>query len=73
MTFQDQKYQNFMKRIFVSLGIRQYHKGEMIAEELDECLEVIFVSQGKYNAGYQVNKKSRYRRQFGESTIIGLF
>lgn len=45
-----------------NLEIRQYAKGEMIAYELDECLEVLFVQQGRYNVGYEVNKKIRYRK-----------
>ena len=60
-------------RIYTSLEIRQYFHGHMIAEELDEGLEVLFVTQGRYNVGYQINKRNRYRRQFGESTIIGAF
>ena len=51
-----------MKRIYTSLEIRLYNKGEMIAHELDECHEVLFVTQGRYNVGYQVNKRNRYRR-----------
>lgn len=45
----------------------------MIAHELDECLEVLFVLQGRYNVGFEVNKQQMYRRQFGHSTIIGGF
>jgi hypothetical protein len=36
-------------------------------------LEVIFVENGKYDYGYEVNKKKIYRRQFGASTMIGGF
>jgi hypothetical protein len=42
-------------------------------KELDECNEVLFVVDGRYNVGYEVNKKVRYRKQFGCSTLIGGF
>lgn len=45
----------------------------MIAQEQDECQEVLFIQQGKYNIGYEVNKRRRYRKQFGPSTIIGAY
>lgn len=56
-----------------SLEIRFYHPKKVILQELDECLEVIFVESGKYDYGYEVNHKKIYRRQFGPSTIIGGF
>lgn len=55
------------------LEMRKFEKGEIIANEMEECLEVIFVEQGRYNIGYEVNKKPFYRVRFGESTIIGGF
>jgi adenosine/AMP kinase len=42
-------------------------------KELDECNEVLFVIDGRYNVGYEVNKNVRYRKQFGYSTLIGGF
>ena len=46
---------------------------EVIHKELDECLEVLFVYDGKYNVGYEINKIRRFRKQFGPSTIIGAY
>jgi hypothetical protein len=45
----------------------------MIRETLDESLDVIFVLKGKYDYGYELNKKLLFRRRFGSSTIIGGF
>ena len=45
----------------------------MIFHELDECLEIYFVMEGKYNVGYQINNTKFWRRQFGHSTVIGGF
>lgn len=56
-----------------SLEIRQIKKGTIIARELDECNEILFVYDGRYNIGYEINKRVRFRKQFGCSTIIGGF
>lgn len=53
--------------------MRQFEAKEIIREELDECLDIIFVESGKYDYGYEINKKKIYRIQFGCSTIIGGF
>jgi hypothetical protein len=29
--------------------------------------------EGRYNIGYEINKKAHFRKQFGSSTIIGSF
>ena len=34
---------------------------------------MIFIEKGKYDYGYEVNKKRIFRRRFGPSTIIGGF
>jgi signal-transduction protein with cAMP-binding, CBS, and nucleotidyltransferase domain len=62
-----------MTRVMESLQIRFFEKGEVIARELDECNEVLFVYHGRYIVGYEVNNYSRFRKQFGYSTIIGGF
>ena len=53
--------------------MRFYRKGEMMAYELEDCQEVLFVFSGKYNVGYEINKKRKYRKQFGHSTVIGAY
>jgi len=57
-----------MTKIMQFLEISQILEGEIIAKELDECNEILFVMDGKYDIGYQINKKIRYRKQFGDST-----
>lgn len=62
-----------MTSILKNLHIRMYEPKEIIVRELDECLEILFIFKGRYNVGYEINKKERYKRQFGCSTIIGGF
>lgn len=45
----------------------------MIANEQDGAQEIYFITDGKYDVGYTVNRKKRYRLQFGERTVIGGF
>ena len=51
-----------MTLIMQNLEVREYHAGEYIAKELDECLEVLFVISGRYNVGYELNNVERYRK-----------
>jgi len=62
-----------MTYIMQNLEIRKLVKGEIIAKELEECGEVLFVMEGRYNIGYEINKIVKFRKQFGPSTIIGSF
>ena len=45
----------------------------LIAAELEECNQIMFVMSGRYNVGFEINKKRYYRKQFGPSTIIGAY
>lgn len=54
-----------------SLEYRSYVADELIANELDECHELLFVQQGKYCVGYQINNKVYYRKELGKYSIIG--
>ena len=45
-----------------NLEIRNYSSGEIVHRELDECMEVLFVMDGKYDIGYEINKKLHWRR-----------
>ena len=62
MTFEDDEYSNFMTKVTQNLEIRKIYKGDIIAKELDECDEILFVFQGKYNIGYEINRKNRFRK-----------
>lgn len=72
-TFDNENYNQFMLQMMSVLEMRRFEKGQIIANEMDESLEVIFVEQGRYNIGYEINKKPFYRVRFGESTSIGGF
>ena len=43
----------------------------MIANECQECREVLYVEQGRYNIGYEINKKVYYGLQLGKLSVIG--
>ena len=45
-----------MIRIMRNLHLRQYKENKIFIKELDECLEVLFVNEGKYDIGYEINK-----------------
>ena len=53
------------------LEIRFYKRNTVIAAEMDECTEVLFVEQGYYKVGYRINNNDYYRRRFGMYTNIG--
>lgn len=69
----NEKYQNFIISIMKNLHARMYEANKINFKELDECMEILFVFKGKYNIGYEINKKQRFKRQFGCSTSIGGF
>ncbi len=62
MKYEDDEYSNFMTKVLQSLEIRKIHKGEMIARILDDSNEILFVFQGIYNIGYEINRKNRYMK-----------
>ena len=39
------------------LEVRSYEKGDFIANEMDESLELLFVESGIYEVGYEINNK----------------
>jgi hypothetical protein len=71
LTFNHDIYSEFMINVMRSLEIYYIPKDFMITAELDECNQIIFVMTGRYNVGYEINKKRYYRKQFGHSTLIG--
>lgn len=63
MTFEnDDRYACFMTQILRSLEARFFTQQQIIAKELDECLEVLFVLEGKYVIGYEINNVKRFRK-----------
>ena len=73
LTFNHDLYSEFMIGIMRSLEINYIPKDTMIAKELDECSLMTFVMHGRYNVGFEINKKRYFRKQFGHSTIIGAY
>ena len=55
-------YSGFMISIMHSLEIENIQAGTMIAAELDESNSVDFVMRGRYNMGFEINKKCYYRK-----------
>ena len=48
-----------------NLEMRFFDKGEIMAKEMDEAWEVLFVDQGFYDVGYEINKKKYLKQTFG--------
>lgn len=71
--YKDNRYCDFMLKLMNHLEIRFYKKNTVIAAEMDECTEVLFVEHGFYKVGYQINNQDFYRRRFGMFTTIGGF
>ena len=51
-----------MVELMSNIEIRNFSAGEIIYNELDECLEILFVMDGKFDMGYEINKKIIWRR-----------
>ena len=62
-----------MIQLMNALELRTFKDNEIIANEQDEALEVLFIDKGTYDVGYEINKKAFYRKRFGPSTCIGGF
>ena len=60
-----------MTHIMNSLEFRSYHQGKILINELDECLEIMFVEKGTYEIGYQINNKNRFIKKMGMFSNIG--
>lgn len=44
------------------LEYREFPPNKVIVNELDECAEVLFIERGRYDIGYEINKKVYYRK-----------
>ena len=71
--YKDSIYCDFMLNLLKTLEIRFFKKNVLIAAEMDECMEVLFVEHGYYKVGYQINNRVFFRRHFGMFTTIGGF
>ena len=59
-TWQDQDYRDFMCEVIQHLEPFLEQKHVIIANELDEFNEIIFINSGKVAVGYEINKQKRY-------------
>jgi hypothetical protein len=64
-TWNDVQYQNFMIDILKSLEPRIFSQREVIYVELDEVNEILFIEQGEYDIGYEVNKTEKFKLRLG--------
>ena len=46
---------------------------EIIYYELDEVNEIIFVEEGKYDVGYEINKVKKFKLRLTKNSVIGAF
>ena len=67
----DDIYSDFMIQIFNCLEYRLFACKQVIANELEEASEVLYVESGIYKIGYEINKKVYFGRQFGRISMIG--
>jgi len=71
--YYDAIYQDFIEKLCGTLEPRFFKANKIIAEELDESLELYFVLKGTFDIGYEINKKKYYRIKFGPGNVIGAF
>jgi len=64
-TWNDVQYQNFMIDILKNLEPRIFSPREVIYVELDEVNEILFIEQGEYDIGYEVNKTEKFKLRLG--------
>ena len=72
-TWEDQSYRQFMLEILTHLEPRFEAKGTVLFEELEEISEVIFVSKGLVDIGYEINKKKKYVLRYSNKVVIGAY
>jgi hypothetical protein len=53
-TLEDVNYSKFIIRLLSYMYTRQFEPGELIAREMIESGEIIFVEKGIYNIGYEI-------------------
>ena len=72
-TWNDQQYREFMMEILTNLEPRMEKKGHILFEELEEVCEVIFVSNGWVDIGYEINKQKKYIIRDKDSIMVGAY
>lgn len=72
-TWQNQVYRNFMMDLLHFLEPRQEPKNTILVDELEEHMEIIFVSKGTIVLGYEINKQKRYCIKYKDKCVVGAF
>ena len=72
-TLENEMYESFIIMFLNLLEVRMFEPGQLIADELDECQEMLFIEAGIYSVGYWINNKPKLRFRFGVPTVIGGF
>ena len=72
-SYGDQQYLLFMTNIFAKLEIRQFLPNEYLARELETSTEILFIDQGNYRYGFNINNEEYLKLTFGPSTRIGIY
>ena len=63
-TFDDKDYANFITGMFQHLEITVVPPETIVIGELEECNELLFVQNGTYKMGFEVNKRQYYRKLY---------
>lgn len=66
-------YQKFMNTLLFALEPRFAKVGDVLVNENQEGLEVIFVQKGHYTIGFEINKVNRMVIKCGKGDIIGSY
>ena len=72
-TYDDQVFSEFILNYLQRLSPRYIEKGERLFLEQEEVDEIIFVMQGTYAIGFEINKKEKMVIRQGQVGIIGGF
>ena len=72
-TWLDQNYREFMTDVLRKLEPCQFSKGTIIYNELDEFMEVFFISPGSVAIGIEINKKREFILRYDNKVIVGAF
>ena len=72
-TWNDDEYRDFMIYVISNLEPFEELKHTILANELYEFNEILFVNKGKVVIGYEINKQKRYCLQFTNKCVVGAF
>lgn len=62
-----------MLDILMSLQPRQEFAGTVLFEELQEINEILFISKGICDVGFEINKLKKYVLRFTDKVVVGAY